>query len=88
MITSEQEGVATFGEMRRAQLDRSQPMGWTAFKVDSNRCLPPREIDTRSASAMNDSRQLGSAVPELRSTWRTRSSCGVYRKLLQAATQA
>ena len=80
MITSEQAGVATFGEMRRVpslrpQLDRSQPMGWTAFKVDSNRCLPPREIDTCSASATNDSRQLGSAVPELRSTWRTRSSC-------------
>jgi hypothetical protein len=33
------------------------------------------KIDTCSASAMNDSRQLGSAVPELRSTWRTRSSC-------------
>jgi hypothetical protein len=39
MITSEQAGVATFGEMRRVpslrpQLHRSQPMGWTAFKVD------------------------------------------------------
>ena len=33
------------------------------------------KIDTCSASAMNDSGQLGSAVPELRSTWRTRSSC-------------
>ena len=39
MITSEQAGVATFGEMRRVpslrpQLHRSQPLGWTAFNVD------------------------------------------------------
>ena len=39
MITFEQACVATFGEMCRVpslrpQLHRSQPTGWTAFKVD------------------------------------------------------
>jgi hypothetical protein len=39
MITFEQAGVATFGEIGRVpslrpQLHRSQPLGWTAFKVD------------------------------------------------------
>ena len=48
LITSEQAGVAIFSEMRRLpslrpQLHRSQPMGWTAFKVDSSRCPAPSE---------------------------------------------
>ena len=79
MITSEQAGVATFGEMRRVpSLRRSctVPSPWAGRRSRSTgRCPAPGEIDTCSASAMNDSWQLGSAVPELRSTWRTRSSC-------------
>ena len=58
----------------RPQLHRCRPLGWTASR-STGRCPAPGEVDMCSASALNDFRQLGSAAPELRSTWRRRSSC-------------
>ena len=79
MITFEQAAVGTFGEMRRVpslrpQLHRSQLMGWTAFKVDWSVSGTRRN---RHVFGQRDERLLATGLggSELRSTWRTRSSC-------------
>ena len=79
MITSEQAGVAAWRHASRAWPPPAAAP-FPAFGLDGgqSRLVGVRhraKIDTCSVNAMNDSRQLASAVPELRSTWRTRSSC-------------
>jgi hypothetical protein len=73
MITFEQASVGTFGEMRRV-LASARSCTFPAHRLYGvqGRLVGVRhwaKIDTCSAGAMNDSEQLSSAVPELRSTW-------------------